>query len=112
TQLMQNILTAESFKEIQLILNEISLIDKAGIEDWLQFYNQLWVLASLSQHCSKVNSEIWYIVGKELSLMNTIEKAQKLDMRKYINCEIQDKYGVAKTGQNNEPISHALQSVK
>ncbi|CAG8550139.1 8924_t:CDS:2, partial [Cetraspora pellucida] len=33
TQLMQNILTAESFEEIQLILNEISLIDEAGIEE-------------------------------------------------------------------------------
>ncbi|CAG8559090.1 10819_t:CDS:10 [Cetraspora pellucida] len=93
TQLMQNILTAESFEKIQLILNEISLIDEAGIE-------------GLSQHCSKVNPEIWYIVDEttnnaELAHADINHEGKELN-----------KYGVAKTEQNNGPISHALQSVK
>ncbi|CAG8842353.1 33861_t:CDS:2, partial [Gigaspora margarita] len=68
-QLMRSILTTKSSKEVQLILNKISLTDEARIE---------------------INPKIWYIVGKttniaesahadinhnekELSLINTIK---------------------------------------
>ncbi|CAG8717429.1 8389_t:CDS:2, partial [Scutellospora calospora] len=88
--LMRSILTAESSEEVQLILDEILLIDEPGIEDWINFYNQPWILASLNQHCSQIDTLTWCLVGettnvaesahadinrdgKELSLMNAIE---------------------------------------
>ncbi|CAG8731831.1 44520_t:CDS:2 [Gigaspora margarita] len=105
---MQNILIAESSEEVQLILNEISLIDKAGIE----VNPEIWcIVGKTTDNAESAHADI-NREGKELSLMNAIEKARKHDMRKYKTCEIQDKYGVAKTGQNNGPIFCALQSVK
>ncbi|CAG8803833.1 14162_t:CDS:2, partial [Cetraspora pellucida] len=50
--------------------------------------------------------------GKELSLMNAIEKAQRLDIQKFTTYKIQDKYEIAKTERNNRLISHASQSIK
>ncbi|CAG8756712.1 44107_t:CDS:2 [Gigaspora margarita] len=63
---------SKSSEEVQLILNEISLIDEAGIEAQVD-----------------INRE-----GKELSLMNAIDKARKHDTRKYKTCEIQDNMGL------------------
>ncbi|CAG8808004.1 10895_t:CDS:2, partial [Racocetra persica] len=81
-----------TYKSIQSKINvfELNKYDENHQINWIQFYNQPWVLASLNQHCSKINTEIWCIVGettnvaesahadinrdgKELSLMNAIE---------------------------------------
>ncbi|CAG8809096.1 22548_t:CDS:2, partial [Dentiscutata erythropus] len=97
TKLMQNILTAESYEEVQLIINEITLFNEKEIN-----VGETTNIAE-SAHAD-INRD-----GKELSLMNAIEK---LDIRKFTTCKIQDKYGIAKTGRNNGPISHALQSIK
>ncbi|CAG8612356.1 24201_t:CDS:10 [Racocetra persica] len=76
---------------------------------------------SLNQHCSKIDTEIWCIVGETTNIAELAhadinrdgkELTRRLDIQKFTTCKIQDKYGIAKTGKNNGQISHASQSIK
>ncbi|KAF0454575.1 hypothetical protein F8M41_001565 [Gigaspora margarita] len=80
----------ESSEEVQLILNEISLIDEAGIE----VNPEIWCIVGETTNNAELAQVDINREGKELSLMNAIDKARKHDTRKYKTCEIQDNMGL------------------
>ncbi|KAF0489081.1 cobalamin biosynthesis protein cobt [Gigaspora margarita] len=117
-----------TYKFIQGEINmfELNEYDENLQLNWIEFYNQPWVLASLNRHYSQIDITIWCIAGettnvaksahadinhegKGLNLINAIEKALRFDNRKFMICTVQDKYGVAKTGRNNGPVAKATQ---
>lgn len=56
------------FKSINYTVHKCLLIYKNFYVDWLQFYEQPYILASLNQSMSKINPDIWYKSGNNTNI--------------------------------------------
>ncbi|PKY54992.1 hypothetical protein RhiirA4_474149 [Rhizophagus irregularis] len=55
---MYALLAAESEDIINKLFNNIQMADE-NTSDWIEFYRQKWVIASLNKCMSKINNEVW-----------------------------------------------------
>ncbi|KAF0381414.1 hypothetical protein F8M41_012107 [Gigaspora margarita] len=118
-ELMYELLEANTFKCVDEIFDKLKASNELNINDWISFYNTSWVKASLNLLFSHMDTEIWNKVpentnvaeashaninrdGKALSLENAILKAKHYDEHYFAICNIQDKYGISKSGKKHE----------
>ncbi|CAG8714825.1 16294_t:CDS:2, partial [Racocetra persica] len=96
---------------------------------WVSFYHQKWVIASLNNCVSQIDSNIWKsspdntnIVkashalsnrcGKSLKLMSAILQGRKLDKKKFTAIRIHQQYNVLNHGRDKGIISRNVLSNK
>ncbi|CAB4428952.1 unnamed protein product [Rhizophagus irregularis] len=99
-----------------------------GIEDWLKYYKQPYVLSSLNQFISNIDHEIWRKSGgntnnaeaahsmvnregKQLKLLSAILRGKRYDERCYKTIEIHNKAGVSYTHTDKSEIKRTCGSI-
>ncbi|CAG8715562.1 4907_t:CDS:2, partial [Funneliformis mosseae] len=84
---MYAILTAESEDTINHLFDNIQKIDK-NTADWISFYRQKWVIASLNKCMSKIDNNIWLTSPDNT---NTAEAAHALSNHRGKNLKLIEK---------------------
>ncbi|PKY29813.1 hypothetical protein RhiirB3_446586 [Rhizophagus irregularis] len=70
---------------------------------WISFYTIPWVQASLNILHSFIGKDIWYKTSDNINVAESChvnEKLKKYDNRNFITFQIQDQYGIRKTGKD------------
>ncbi|CAG8803663.1 14465_t:CDS:2, partial [Gigaspora rosea] len=88
-----------------------------SLVDWVSFYNTLWVKASLNLLFSHMDTEVWNKTPNntnvaEASHANINRNAKHYDERHFAICNIQDKYGISKSGKNHSVLMREKQAIK
>ncbi|CAB5186069.1 unnamed protein product [Rhizophagus irregularis] len=108
--LAKSIPTRSSVEEVHECFKKLELYDNKRIIDWVQYYRQPYVLASLNKYISNMENEIWdrhgnntniaeaahaqaNREGKQLKLLTAIMRGRRLDERLFKIAEINDKFG-------------------
>ncbi|RIB26454.1 hypothetical protein C2G38_2240742 [Gigaspora rosea] len=120
---MLALLTAKSENEINELFDKIEKSKKWQV-NWVSFYRQKWVIASLNKCMSQIDKETWILLpsntnvaepahalsnrrGKNLKLIG-----HKLDQEKFIAINIHQKYNVSSHGQDKGLVSRNVLSIK
>ncbi|CAB4439648.1 unnamed protein product [Rhizophagus irregularis] len=121
-------MNASSKDEVNILLQQIKDTNDDGIEDWLKYYKQPYVLSSLNQFISNIDHEIWRKSGgntnnaeaahsmvnregKQLKLLSAILRGKRYDERCYKTIEIHNKAGVSYTHTDKSEIKRTCGSI-
>ncbi|CAB4426177.1 unnamed protein product [Rhizophagus irregularis] len=126
--LAKSIPTRSSVEEVHECFKKLELYDNKRIIDWVQYYRQPYVLASLNKYISNMENEIWdrhenntniaeaahaqaNREGKQLKLLTAIMRGRRLDERLFKIAEINDKFGVLYTRRNKSEIKRKAKAM-
>ncbi|PKY63056.1 hypothetical protein RhiirA4_490827, partial [Rhizophagus irregularis] len=126
--LAKSIPTRSSVEEVHECFKKLELYDNKRIIDWVQYYRQPYVLASLNKYISNMENEIWdhhgnntniaeaahaqaNREGKQLKLLTAIMRGRRLDERLFKIAEINDKFGVPYTRRNKSEIKRKAKAM-
>ncbi|CAG8564788.1 3920_t:CDS:2, partial [Racocetra persica] len=101
-ELIYELLEASTYNHVDKIFEELKTSNELNINNWISFYNTTWVKASLNPLFSFMDMEIWL---KAPDNMNHYEHY-------FAMCNIQDKYGINKSGKNYDVIAREKQTIK
>ncbi|PKC14284.1 hypothetical protein RhiirA5_409551, partial [Rhizophagus irregularis] len=126
--LIRQIPNATSKEQVYDLLKQIEDTNDEGIKEWLSYYQQPYVLASLNKYVSNVDHEIWNKSGsdtnnaeaahsmvnregKQLKLLSAILKGKRYDIRCYTTIETHDKKGVPYTHRDKSDVKRVQNSI-
>ncbi|CAB5388887.1 unnamed protein product [Rhizophagus irregularis] len=126
--LAKSIPTRSSVEEAHECFKKLELYDNKRIIDWVQYYRQPYVLASLNKYISNMENEIWdrhgnntniaeaahaqaNREGKQLKLLTAIMRGRRLDERLFKIAEINDKFCVPYTRRNKSEIKRKAKAM-
>ncbi|CAB4428174.1 unnamed protein product [Rhizophagus irregularis] len=122
------LLTAESESAINQVFDDIQAIEEDAA-DWITFYRQKWVIASLNKSMSKIANDVWITSpdntnvaeaahalsnrrGRDLKLLTAILHGQKLDKERFTTIYVHQKYNIPNKGRDKGLISRNVMSNK
>ncbi|POG59122.1 hypothetical protein GLOIN_2v1789505 [Rhizophagus irregularis DAOM 181602=DAOM 197198] len=122
------LLTAESESAINQVFDDIQAIEE-NAADWITFYRQKWVIASLNKSMSKIANDVWITSpdntnvaesahalsnrrGRDLKLLTAILHGQKLDKERFTTIYVHQKYNIPNKGRDKGLISRNVMSNK
>ncbi|CAB4492114.1 unnamed protein product [Rhizophagus irregularis] len=129
------LLTAESESAINQVFDDIQAIEE-NAADWITFYRQKWVIASLNKSMSKIANDVWITLGmptitspdntnvaesahalsnrrgRDLKLLTAILHGQKLDKERFTTIYVHQKYNIPNKGRDKGLISRNVMSNK
>ncbi|CAB4389887.1 unnamed protein product [Rhizophagus irregularis] len=125
---MVALLTAESESAINQVFDDIQAIEEDAA-DWITFYRQKWVIASLNKSMSKIANDVWITSpdntnvaesahalsnrrGRDLKLLTAILHGQKLDKERFTTIYVHQKYNIPNKGRDKGLISRNAMSNK
>ncbi|POG77570.1 hypothetical protein GLOIN_2v1545568 [Rhizophagus irregularis DAOM 181602=DAOM 197198] len=126
--LIRQIPNATSKEQVHDLLQQIEDTNDEGIKEWLNYYQQSYVLSSLNKYVSNVDHEIWNKSGsdtnnaeaahsmanregKQLKLLSAILKGKRYDARCYITIEVHNKNGVPYTHRDKSDVKRLQNSI-
>ncbi|UZO12218.1 uncharacterized protein OCT59_003766 [Rhizophagus irregularis] len=126
--LIKQIPSAPSKEAVYDLLQQIRDTNDNGIKEWVDYYQQSYVLASLNQFISNIDPEIWLKSGsntnyaeaahsmvnregKQLSLLSAILRGKRFDERCYKTIDICNKSGVPYTHRDRSEIKRTQESI-
>ncbi|CAB5386041.1 unnamed protein product [Rhizophagus irregularis] len=115
-------------EQVHDLLQQIEDTNDEGIKEWLNYYQQSYVLSSLNKYVSNVDHEIWNksgsdtnnaeaahsmanSEGKQLKLLSAILKGKRYDARCYITIEVHNKNGVPYTHRDKSDVKRLQNSI-
>ncbi|CAB4408423.1 unnamed protein product [Rhizophagus irregularis] len=110
-----------SADEVHKIFEKLETYNDQRVMDWIQYYQQTYVLASLNKHISNMENEIWENYGnntntaeaahaqanregKQLKLITAIMRGRRLDERLFKVAEVHNRFGVPYTRRDKSEI--------
>ncbi|GET50862.1 hypothetical protein GLOIN_2v1773466 [Rhizophagus irregularis DAOM 181602=DAOM 197198] len=126
--LILNIPTAPSIGELEKIFYTLEQLEESKIKEWIRYYRQPYVLASLNLNASKIDPEIWASSanntnvaeaahalanreGKHLKLLTAIIRGRKVDQKAVKIMETENKFGVPYSRRDNGEVKKFLRQL-
>ncbi|CAB4436469.1 unnamed protein product [Rhizophagus irregularis] len=125
---MISLLKATSKAELDQIFSDIEKSDEDGVNDWIDYYQRPYILATINSSASLMDVEIWNRyenntntaeaahslvnrTGKQLKLLSAILRGRNLDERHLKIIEIQDFSAVPYTKQDKSQVKRQLLAI-
>ncbi|PKY60790.1 hypothetical protein RhiirA4_519938 [Rhizophagus irregularis] len=123
-----SILNAPSIGELEKIFYTLEQLEESKIKEWIRYYRQPYVLASLNLNASKIDPEIWASSanntnvaeaahalanreGKHLKLLTAIIRGRKVDQKALKIMETENKFGVPYSRRDNGEVKKISKAI-
>ncbi|CAG8663710.1 21478_t:CDS:2, partial [Cetraspora pellucida] len=108
-------------EEVELIFDELLTLD-SNLIDWVRYYKQPYIIASLNPNISKISYDSWHIAPNNMNCAEAAHaisnregkqlKGQRIDMHNFKRVDIKAHYNVNLSGQDKSNIARKKLAIK
>ncbi|CAG8751212.1 1934_t:CDS:2, partial [Racocetra persica] len=96
----------------RIIFDELLALDN-NLMDWVQYYKQPYIIASLNPNISKIPHDLWHMAPNSTNCAEAAHAMrQKIDMHNFKRINIKANYNVNINGQDKSGIARKKLAIK